>query len=105
MLIPAAHMATPITNFVAFEAGNFIDGLCRLGLITHVWCGAFIAVVGVKMVVDVALKVVGTMEPWASADEDTARKPFRTVITDRKEHSHKARCRSSRTGNPGRPQR
>jgi hypothetical protein len=32
------------------------------------------------MIVDVALEVVGAMKPWASADEDTARKPFRAVV-------------------------
>jgi hypothetical protein len=80
VLFATAHVAASITHFIPFEVGNLIDGLRRLRFISRVWCRAFIAVVGMKMVVDVALEVVRAMEPWASTNEDTARKPFRTVI-------------------------
>jgi hypothetical protein len=74
-------MAAPITHFISFEVGNLIDGLRRLRLIARVWCGTFIPVFGVKMIVDVTLEVVRAMKPRASANEDTTRKPFRAVIS------------------------
>src|ERR1700723_1319198 len=44
------------------------------------WRGAFISVFGMKMVVYVAVEVITAMKPWASADENSARKPFRPVV-------------------------
>jgi hypothetical protein len=32
------------------------------------------------MVVYVAMEIIRAMKPWASADENTARKPFRPVV-------------------------
>jgi len=81
VLLPAAHVAAPITHFISFEVGNLVDGLRRLRLIARVWRGAFIPVFGMKMVVDVALEVVRAMKPRAGANEDTARKPFRAVVS------------------------
>ena len=80
VLLATADVAAPITHFISFEVGNLIDGLRRLRLIARVWCGTFVPVFGMKMVVDVALEVVRAMKPRASANEDTTCKPFRPVV-------------------------
>jgi hypothetical protein len=80
-LFAAADVATPIPHFVSFEVRNLIDMLWRLWLISDVWWRALIAVVWVIMVVNVALEVVWSMKPWACANEGSASKPLRTVIS------------------------
>jgi hypothetical protein len=78
VLLSATHMAAPITHFISFEVGNFIDG--PRGLFSWVWRGAFISVFRMEMIVYVTMEVIRTMKPWASANENTARKPFRPVV-------------------------
>jgi len=81
LVLLAADVATPITHFISFEVRNLIDALRRLRFISRMWCRAFVAVFGMITVVYVALEVVRTMKPRASANEDTARKPFCAVIS------------------------
>jgi hypothetical protein len=78
VLLAATDMAAPITHFISFEVFNFIDG--PGGLLSWVWRGASISVFGMKMIVYVAVEVIRAMKPWASANENTARKPFRPVV-------------------------
>ena len=51
------------------------------GLFTGVRILAFISVVGVIVSVDGAVEVLGTVEPWAGADEDSAGEPLGTIVT------------------------
>jgi len=76
-------VAASIAHFVSFEVGNLIDRLRRFTFIANVWLCAFIAVLGIETVIYVALEVIRAMEPRASANEDTTRKPFRAVVAVR----------------------
>ena len=75
-----AYVAAAIAHFISLEVCHFIDMLGRLGFIATVWHGAFVAVIGMKTVVDVASEVSGTVKPRTSANEYTTRKPFRPVV-------------------------
>jgi hypothetical protein len=44
---------------------------------------AVVAIVRVKVIVDVSTEAGGTVEPWAGSDEDAARKPLRAVVAIR----------------------
>jgi len=44
------------------------------------WVRAVVALAIVEVVIDVAVEVVGTMEPGAGADEYAAREPLGTVV-------------------------
>jgi len=84
-LAPALYwMSTSIAHFVAFEVGNLIEALTRLGLIATVGLGAVIAVLRVETVIDVAVEALRTMKPRAGANEYAAGKPLRTVVAVRR---------------------
>jgi hypothetical protein len=74
-------VAAPITYFISFEVFNLLDGPC--GFFSRMWHGAFISVLGMEMVVYVTSEVIRTMKPRASANKNTARKPFRPVVAIR----------------------
>src|SRR5580700_5190136 len=57
--------------------------MIRLGFLAALRSGAAVAVVRVVTVIYVALKILGAVKPRASADENAAGKPFRTVIAVR----------------------
>ena len=42
--------------------------------------GAMVAVVGIVVIIHIAMKAVRSSEPGASANKDTAGKPFRTIV-------------------------
>ncbi len=73
-------MAMPITHFIAFEILGFIWMFVRFRLVAAVWRWAFVAVLSVEVVVDVAMKILRTVKPRTSSDEDAAYKPLGTVI-------------------------
>jgi hypothetical protein len=83
LVLAAGRVAASIAHFVSFEVGNLIDRLRRFTFIANVWLCAFIAVLGIETVIYVALEVIRAMEPRASANEDTTRKPFRAVVAVR----------------------
>jgi hypothetical protein len=76
-----ACVAASIPHFVSVEVISLIETLSRLRSIAAVWRWASIAVLNVEMVIYVAVKAVRSVEPWAGADEDSTRKPFRAVVT------------------------
>ena len=76
-------VAATIAHFIAVEVLDVAWRMfgCRpLAVPRH---RTMIAVVRVEVVVDVAVEVCRTMEPWARADEDAAVEPPRPVIAVR----------------------
>jgi len=73
-------VAATVAYFISLEMGNVIDALIRLGFFAALRSSATVPVVRMITVVYVALKILGAMKPRASADENAAVKPFRTVI-------------------------
>lgn len=70
--VAAARVAPSITHLVSME---MIEGLISS---LRMWTG--IAVMWIKAVINVAIEIVGTVEPRARSDEYTAVEPFWTVI-------------------------
>lgn len=70
-------VSAPIPRFIPFEVAG-----CRAmgSSLSGVWYRAMIAVVRIIPVVYMTMKASGTMEPRTGPDENTAGKPFRTVI-------------------------
>jgi hypothetical protein len=76
----AACVAMAVAHFVAVEVLHVVDvilGTC--GFATG-RVGAVISVLGMEVVVDVAVEVVGTVEPGTCADEGAAGEPLGTVV-------------------------
>ncbi len=80
-VISSASIAATIAYFIPFEVCNFIETPRWLGSFAALRCGAVIAMVGVKAVIDMPAEMVGAMKPWARANKDTSREPFRTIVT------------------------
>ena len=80
LLSVSVCVAAAVAHFVSFEVRNVIDAMIRLGFLAALRSGAAVTVVRVITVVYVALKILGAVKPRASADENAAGKPFRTVI-------------------------
>jgi hypothetical protein len=79
----AAYVTAAIVHFVPVEVFIVIDVvLGSRGFASfRVW--AVIAVLGMVVVIDVTIEVVGAVEPGTRADEDSTGKPFGTVVTVR----------------------
>lgn len=67
-----ANVATSVARFIAVEVVKRHSAARREG--------TMIAVVWVIPVIYVAVETMRAMEPWASAKEDAASKPIRTVV-------------------------
>ena len=80
---PLGYVAMPIPNFISLEVGNLIDTILRRGFLATLRPWASIAMFGMKTVIYVAPEVFRTVKPLAGADEDTARKPLRTIVAVR----------------------
>jgi hypothetical protein len=65
-------MAAPITRLVAVEVIK--------GLVSTVRMWTFVAVMWIETVINVAVEVVGTMEPRAGSDEHAAAEPLGPVV-------------------------
>jgi hypothetical protein len=79
----AAYMTTAVAYLIAVEVLIVFDVILRPGGLAtgRVW--AVISVLGMIVVIDVAIEVVGAVKPGTRADEDPAGKPFGTVVTVR----------------------
>src|ERR1700685_3376951 len=75
----AGYVAVSISYLVSFEV-SAIDTLRWIGSLAAAGHRARVAVLWMKGVVDMAMKVGGTMKPLAGSDEDAPAKPFRTVV-------------------------
>src|ERR1700733_12077580 len=53
-----------------------------VGFLTAVGVRAFVAVLGIEAVVHEAVEFISAVEPWTSAHEDAAGKPFRAVVAE-----------------------
>jgi hypothetical protein len=53
-----------------------------IGSITPVRKGTPVAETGIEMVIHIAVEAFGAMKPWSSANEDSTRKPLRSVIAE-----------------------
>ena len=75
------YMSAPVAHLVTVEvlemAGRAIGG-CML---TSLWKAAVVAVMLVKVVINIAMEVTRPMEPWPCADEQAVIEPLRPVIT------------------------
>jgi|ERR1700677_414640 len=76
----ADHMAASVAHFVCFEVGHLVEVIFRSGSLAAGWMWTVIAVVRMETVIYVAMEIGWAVEPGASADEDAADKPFRSVI-------------------------
>jgi hypothetical protein len=77
----ATNVTTAITDFVSFEMGNLADGFVWFRFVAPVRRGTLVSMIGVQTVIDVAVEVRRTVEPWAGSDEDAPGKPLRTIVT------------------------
>ncbi len=77
-----AGVPTPIPYLVSFEV-LAIDTPCLFRSFTRFGHRALVARGWRDMVIYVTPKVGRPMKPWASAYEDAANKPFRTVVAGR----------------------
>jgi len=74
--LPLSRVAATVADFVAVElSAGMLDGSFVAG-----WHGAMVAVVDVKVVVDVATEVLRAVEPRACSDEDAIGEPLWTVV-------------------------
>jgi hypothetical protein len=72
----AARVAAPVAHLVSFKVIK--------GLVSMLRVGTLVAVVWIETVINVALEVVGAVEPGADSDEHAAVKPLRPVIPIRR---------------------
>jgi hypothetical protein len=67
-----AHMAIPVPRFVGVEIVVRLLPACGIGSV--------VSVTGIVVVVDVAIKSVGTVKPGASPDEYSPHEPIRAIV-------------------------
>jgi hypothetical protein len=77
------YVATPITHFIAFEVGNPTRTPGWIGSFATIRHRASIAALNIVVIIHMAAKLGMAVKPRASPDEDTAEKPFWTVIAVR----------------------
>src|ERR1700683_52280 len=77
-LLAFAYGAVGVAHFVAFEVFDVVDGPC--GVLTARWNRALVPVVRMEMIIDVAMKACGAVEPGADADENASGKPLGPVV-------------------------
>jgi hypothetical protein len=70
-----AYVATPVPCFVSLEV------IEACGTALRQWSS--VTVMGIKAIVDVAVKSAMAAEPWASSNKDPAGKPVGTVVAVR----------------------
>jgi hypothetical protein len=71
-------MAAPIAYFISLETpGRSAAASGALAVVRRV---AIIAVMRIVAVIHVAAEFIGTVKPWANADESASVKPFWTVV-------------------------
>jgi hypothetical protein len=77
-----AFVAASIAHFISFEIsrGSGMLWSRSLAALRH-W--AFVAVIGMEVIIHMTAKVGGTMKPGSGTDEDAAGKPFRAVVSVR----------------------
>jgi hypothetical protein len=68
----AAYVTAATTHLVSMEV---IEGLIST---SRKW--TMVAVMWIEVVINIAVEVVGAVEPWAGSDEDTAAKPLGAVL-------------------------
>jgi hypothetical protein len=73
-------VAAPIAHFISLKVGDSVHAFRRLGSLTTLRRGAFIAVFGMISIIYVALELFRAMKPGARANEGSARKPLGTVV-------------------------
>ena len=76
----AIFVTAAIANLVAFEVVVFVETIGRLGFLAALWHFAYVAIVRMKAVVDMAAEVIFAMKPRTRANEHSAVKPFRVVV-------------------------
>ena len=67
-----------IAHFISFEVFNVVDR--PRGVLTPGWDRALVSVVGMKMIVDVAVKTLRPVKPGADANEYAAGEPLGAVV-------------------------
>jgi len=75
-------VAASVPDFIPFEVCG-IDALCFVRFLTSLRHRSFVAMLGMKAVIYVAMEVGCAMKPRARANEDAAGKPFRSVVAGR----------------------
>ena len=83
MLHLSALAAAAVAHFVSIEVLDFVQALAYLGLVAGAWCGAFVPMVLVEVIVDMAMEALRAMEPGTGADECAFDEPFRAVVAIR----------------------
>ena len=71
-MVCSPRVALPIPRLVGVEVGER-----RLSVLRH---RSYITVVRIIAIINVAVEAMGTMEPWASADEYPAKEPIGTIV-------------------------
>jgi hypothetical protein len=72
-------MAASVTHFISLEIFGW-GSMLWSSFLAALWHGALIAVIGMEVVIYVALEVGRAVKPWASANEDAARKPLGSIV-------------------------
>jgi hypothetical protein len=74
-----SDVTTSVAHFISLEVMRR-SGVFRCGPFPAGGHRALVTVIGMEVVIDVTVKVGGTMKPRASPDKDTAGKPFGPVV-------------------------
>lgn len=74
------YVAPSVTRFVSSEVG-IIYTLGLFGFLTALRTRSRIAVFRMETIVYTAVELLGTVKPWADADEDAIDEPFRSVVS------------------------
>src|ERR1700733_14562332 len=73
-------MAASVAHFISFEVGGFFGSLFGFAFVANFWSGALISVLRIEAVIYVAREMFVAVKPGAPADEDSASKPFWSVV-------------------------
>jgi hypothetical protein len=77
------YVAVPVMRLIAFEVLGFLRMFVWFRLFAAVWHRAFVAVLLVVVVVDMTMKILRTVKPRTSSDENTSDKPLGAVVAVR----------------------
>jgi hypothetical protein len=80
VIVAFAYMAAPIAHFISLEVGNPFRTPRWIGSLATRGHRATIATLRVVVVIYMTMEVAMSTKPRASANEDTAGKPFRSVV-------------------------
>jgi hypothetical protein len=78
---PLLYVSTAVMHFISTEVVHMIDVIFPSTPFAPLGQVPSVAVMNIEMIIYVAVEVMRAMEPRASANEDAAYKPLRSVVS------------------------